>query len=131
MVSTSKEEYLRTLFLLEERNQELSITNIARHLRIAKPSVTEMMQALHREKLVAYKKYAKLAWTKRGKFLANALTARHRIIESFLKDILHVPLKDIHAEANVLEHAVSTNVLNRMRAVLGNPTKDPHGKVIP
>ena len=37
----------------------------------------------------------------------------------------------VHDEADQLEHAVSDRVLERMDALLGHPTVDPHGDPIP
>jgi DtxR family Mn-dependent transcriptional regulator len=37
----------------------------------------------------------------------------------------------VHDEAERLEHAVSDTMVERMAAVLGHPTADPHGDPIP
>jgi DtxR family Mn-dependent transcriptional regulator len=37
----------------------------------------------------------------------------------------------VHAEAEVLEHAISPELSERIAAALGNPTRDPHGDPIP
>ena len=38
---------------------------------------------------------------------------------------------EVHVEADVLEHAVSDRLEERIDAVLGHPTHDPHGDPIP
>ena len=38
---------------------------------------------------------------------------------------------EVHDEAEVLEHAVSDRMLERIDAKLGYPTRDPHGDPIP
>ena len=38
---------------------------------------------------------------------------------------------EVHAEAEVLEHAVSESLIGRMDEMLGHPTVDPHGDPIP
>ena len=60
-----------------------------------------------------------------------AVVRRHRLIEEFLVKALDVPWEDVHAEAEVLEHAVSDRLLERIDAFLGHPTHDPHGDPIP
>ena len=60
-----------------------------------------------------------------------AVVRRHRLIEEFLVRALDVPWEDVHAEAEVLEHAVSDRLLERIDAFLGHPTHDPHGDPIP
>ena len=56
---------------------------------------------------------------------------RHRLLELFLVRVLGLDWSDVHAEADQLEHAVSDAVLERIDAVLGHPTADPHGDPIP
>jgi DtxR family Mn-dependent transcriptional regulator len=37
----------------------------------------------------------------------------------------------VHSEAEVLEHAVSDRIVDRLDEMLGHPTADPHGDPIP
>ena len=37
----------------------------------------------------------------------------------------------VHQEAEVLEHAVSDRLIDRMDEMLGSPSVDPHGDPIP
>ena len=37
----------------------------------------------------------------------------------------------VHDEAEKLEHVVSDEVISRIDALLGHPTVDPHGDLIP
>lgn len=131
MDSASKEDYLRGMYhLLEEKNEVKSV-DLARYLDVTKPSVSEMLQELGKEGLIDYKRYAKLKLTQRGYKIAERLTSKHRIIETFLKDILKISLENIHEEAHRLEHAFSDESIGKIRRLLGNPKEDPHGKPIP
>jgi DtxR family transcriptional regulator, Mn-dependent transcriptional regulator len=56
---------------------------------------------------------------------------RHRLLEEFLARVLEVPWDEVHDEAEVLEHAVSDALVQRIDAYLGHPTHDPHGDPIP
>ena len=56
---------------------------------------------------------------------------RHRILETYLVTRLGFGWDEVHAEAEELEHAVSERLLERLDAVLGHPTRDPHGDPIP
>ena len=56
---------------------------------------------------------------------------RHRILETYLVTQLGFGWDEVHAEAEELEHAVSERLLERLDAVLGHPTRDPHGDPIP
>jgi len=131
MESANKEDYLRGVYHLMEDEGRVRSVDLADYLNITKPSVSEMLQQLNREGLVEYKKYSKLKFTSKGERIAKKLTFKHRIIESFLKNVLKIKSDYIHEEAHRLEHAFSDEAIDKIRKLLGNPKKDPHGKLIP
>jgi|TARA_Y100000310_G_C20692873_1_gene823504 DtxR family Mn-dependent transcriptional regulator len=131
MNSAHKEDYLRIIYYLLEKNQEAKSVDVAEYLNVTKPSVSEMLRNLDKDGLIQYKKYSKIKLTNKGFNLARNLTARHRIIESFLKDTLKINPQKIHYEANKLEHAFSDESIMKLSKLLKNPKTDPHGKPIP
>jgi len=131
MESISREDYLRAIYHLMEEKEEVRSVEVADYLNVSKPSVSEMLKNLNADGLIQYKKYSKINLTKKGFNLAKNLTARHRIIEAFLKDMLKINPQKIHEEAHRLEHAFSDESIGKMGKILGNPRKDPHGKPIP
>ena len=131
MYTANKEDYLRGLYILEEENGEIKSIDSAHYLNVSKPSVSEMVQEFNKEGLISYKKYSKLNFTPKGREIAKRLTSKHRLIELFLKNILKIDSKNIHDEAHRLEHAFSDKSIAKLRKLLGNPKKDPHGKLIP
>lgn len=131
MTTQSREDYLRALFVLKERHAALKSSDVASYLGVSKPSVSEMVRNLAQEGLVKSSPYSKLAFTSRGKRIAEKLTSKHRIIELFLKNVLGMDGKKIHEEAHRLEHAFSDDSIERLRKLLRNPKTDPHGRPIP
>jgi len=131
MESASREDYLRAIYHLMEEKNEVKSVEVADYLEVSKPSVSEMLKTLNADGLIDYKRYSRVKFTKKGLNAAKGLTARHRIIESFLKDVLKISPKSIHDEAHRLEHAFSDESIERMRKLLNNPKTDPHGKPIP
>ena len=131
MESASREDYLRGIYHLLEDEGYVKSVDLADYLNITKPSVSEMLQELDKEGLVDYKKYSQLRFTSKGRSIARKLTLKHRIIESFLKNILKIDSENIHEEAHRLEHAFSDESIEKLRKLLGNPKEDPHGKPIP
>ena len=131
MESVSKEDYLRGVYHLLEDEGYVRSVDLADYLDITKPSVSEMLQQLNKEGMINYKKYSKIRFTAKGFKIAKNLTFKHRIIESFLKNTLRINSKNIHEEAHRLEHAFSSEAIDKLRRLLGNPKKDPHGKPIP
>ena len=131
MFTANKEDYLRGIYILEEERGQIKSIDLAHYLHVSKPSVSEMVMELNKEGLITHKKYSKLKFTSKGKKIAKKLTSKHRLIELFLKNILRIESKNIHDEAHRLEHAFSDESMTKLRKLLGNPKKDPHGKPIP
>ena len=131
MESANKEDYLRGIYHLMEDGEEVKSVDLADYLHITKPSISGMLQELDKEDLVEYRKYSRLKFTGKGEFIAKKLTFKHRIIESFLKNVLHINPNYIHEEAHRLEHAFSDEAIEKIKKLVGNPKEDPHGKPIP
>ena len=56
---------------------------------------------------------------------------RHRLVELFLVEVVGLDWSQVHDDAEVLEHAISDTLLERIDEMLGHPTVDPHGDPIP
>ncbi|GMA35448.1 metal-dependent transcriptional regulator [Demequina litorisediminis] len=69
--------------------------------------------------------------TDEGRAIALATVRKHRLIETFLVEYLGYDWDEVHDEAEVLEHAVSDDFVERLAERLGQPTHDPHGDPIP
>ena len=66
-----------------------------------------------------------------GKRRALEVVRHHRLIETFLYQVLDYPIEELHEEAERLEHFISERFEQRIAAKLGNPRIDPHGHSIP
>ena len=69
--------------------------------------------------------------TEEGRRRALEVVRRHRLLETYLHDALGFDWDEVHEEAEILEHAVSDRLLNRIDEHLGYPKRDPHGDPIP
>jgi DtxR family Mn-dependent transcriptional regulator len=56
---------------------------------------------------------------------------RHRLVESFLHQVLKLDWSELDAEAEALEHAISPRLEQAIALYLGEPLEDPHGHLIP
>ena len=59
------------------------------------------------------------------------MVRRHRLLETFLVESLGYGWDEVHDEAEILEHAASNLLIDRIDAFLGRPQSDPHGDPIP
>jgi DtxR family Mn-dependent transcriptional regulator len=125
------EDYLKAIYHLERRGQAAATSDIAAELGVAPASVSGMLQRLARLGLVRVERYHGARLAPPGRQVALQLIRRHRIIESFLATKLGYSWDDVHDEAERLEHAASTELVERMAEALGHPTADPHGAPIP
>ncbi len=81
--------------------------------------------------LIEHQRYGTIELTELGRTYAVAMIRRHRLIETFLVETLGYTWDRVHDEAEVLEHAVSDFMIERIDTVLGHPSRDPHGDPIP
>lgn len=133
MPTSTVEDYLKAILLAGQREEGalVSMGQVAARLKVAPGTVTAMMKTLADSGLVAYEPYSGVRLTAAGRQLAAHVLRRHRLIELFLVERVGLDWSEVHAEAELLEHAVSDRVIERIDELLGHPSVDPHGDPIP
>ena len=131
MPSMAVEDYLKTIHSLTKREEPASTSAIADRLGIAAGSVTGMVKRLAEQGLVEHMPYYGARLTAKGQREALRLIRRHRLLELFLVRVLGYTWDRVHDEAERLEHAATDELIDRIAAVLGEPSEDPHGAPIP
>jgi DtxR family Mn-dependent transcriptional regulator len=132
--SEAIDDYLKAIFQLSGREErQVSSTEIAGNLDITAASVTNMLQKLAalEPPLVVYEKHRGVKLSKAGKKRALEIIRHHRLLETFLHQVLGYPWDEVHQEAERLEHFISERFEERIAAKLGHPGFDPHGHAIP
>jgi DtxR family Mn-dependent transcriptional regulator len=133
--SQTVENYLKTIYLAQanrESPEELvPMGHLAAALRVVPGTATTMVKTLAEAGLVKYEPYMGVRLTEAGEKLASLVLRRHRLIELFLVKVLGMSWAEVHAEAELLEHAVSERLADRIDEMLGRPEVDPHGDPIP
>lgn len=130
-LSTSAEDYIKTIYKLRSNDEMVTTQAVAGRLKVAAPSATAMIKKLAAMKLVSHEKYRGVVLTEAGEKIALELIRHHRLIETYLAEVLGLDWDKVHDEAERWEHVLSEEVEAKMAAVLGNPTRDPHGAPIP
>ncbi len=131
MLSQAIQDYLKVIYNLQEDNDTVSTTAIAKELNISGASVTGMLKRLSTMRLVKYHSYKGVKLSKSGRKFALEIIRNHRILELFLKEQMGFSLEKVHEEACRLEHYISNDFLKRADELLGHPKFDPHGHPIP
>ncbi len=132
-LSASVQDYLKAIYGLTRNGQSTSTSAVAKQLAFAPASVTHMLQKLASmdPPLLEYQKRQSVQLTRAGELIALRILRRHRLLETFLVQVLGYSWEEVHAEAELLEHAISARFEERMAQVMGEPAFDPHGDPIP
>ena len=131
MHTQAVEDYLKNIYELQASAEKVSTTDLAERLGVAPASVTGMVKKLAAMKLLKHEPYHGVLLTKAGEKIALEVIRHHRLVESYLTEALGVPWDKVHEEADKWEHVLSEEMEDRISAMLGNPTTDPHGAPIP
>jgi DtxR family Mn-dependent transcriptional regulator len=130
----SVDNYLKAIFALSGPEEtRVSSTALAERLGVAPASITNMLQKLAAspKPFVEYERYRGVRLSPEGKRRALEVLRHHRLIETFLYEVLDFPIEEVHQEAERLEHFISERLEERIAAKLGHPKFDPHGHCIP
>jgi DtxR family Mn-dependent transcriptional regulator len=128
--TVAEEEYLQTLFWLQEAKLPMTGANVARAMQLSAPTVHEMIGRLERDGYITRGSDKAISFTDSGLDHAEGVVRRHRLIERFLTDVLGIPWDEVHEEAERLEHAMSPVLEERMLAAIGDAKTCPHGHPI-
>jgi len=128
--TVAEEEYLQTLFWLQEAKLPMTGANVARAMQLSAPTVHEMIGRLERDGYITRGASKVISFTDNGREHAEGVVRRHRLIERFLTDVLGIAWDEVHEEAERLEHAMSPVLEERMLAAIGDAKTCPHGHPI-
>ena len=126
----AEEEYLQTMYWLQEAGLPITGAHIARAMQLSPPTVHEMVGRLEQDGYVVRADDKSLKFSADGKRHAEAIVRRHRLIERFLTDVVGVAWDDVHEEAERLEHAMSPVFEQWMLSSIGSAKTCPHGHPI-
>ncbi|RPE74333.1 MULTISPECIES: metal-dependent transcriptional regulator [unclassified Frondihabitans] len=131
-ISSVAQDYVKAIWAATEwGDPPITAKGLAERFGTTPANVTDTMRRLATQGLVDYEPYRPVSLTPRGTSFALDMVRRHRLIETFLVTSLGYGWSEVHDEAERLEHAVSTTLIDRIDDFLGRPVADPHGDPIP
>ena len=131
MISGAVQDYLKTIYKLQEDTGVVSTSALAEAMEVAAASVTGMVKKLAGLKLVRHNPYQGVTLTRAGEKMALEVIRHHRLLELYLAEALGYSWDKVHEEAERLEHVISEEFEDKIFEALGRPTRDPHGDPIP
>lgn len=131
VLTPAHEDYLKAIYTVQARGEEVSNSALAAQLDVSPASTTNMVKKLADLGLVVYEPYQTVQLTESGNRVALEVLRHHRLLELYLREKLNLPWESVHEEAERLEHVISEALEDAIAAALGDPTLDPHGDPIP
>lgn len=127
----SQEEYIKTIYILQNIDKEVRITDIANKLGVSKPSVTRSVKNLSNLEIVNYKTYGNVDLTEKGIEIAKKIIKKQDTMTNFLYEILGVDAQDCEKEASILKSYLAQDTINKIEDLvdklldLGNSCECP------
>ena len=132
MEQKSTQDYLKAIYSQSKNGDLVSTTEISQKLNVTPASVTEMLKKLSHDGYVNYSPYHGSTLTEKGLQEAQKVTRKHRLLETFLSDVLHIGKDKVHKEACQMEHALSDEAEESLCRLLKHPDIcSDDGKTIP
>lgn len=116
-----KEDYLETIYELQQAKGYVRVSDIAENLKLKKPSVSQMFHRLQEDGYVIYQPYKPIQLTAKGRKIAKKIAKRHQVLEkflSYLKIPRHIREQDIHG----MEHCISDITLEKLEELTNSLT---------
>jgi len=130
-LTVAVQDYLKAIYALESLGERVTTSALAARMGVSAPSATAMTKRLADLGLLERAPYRGVALTEEGRLGALEVLRHHRLLERYLADRLGLSLDEVHAQAELLEHALTEELEAKIDAELGFPTHDPHGDPIP
>ncbi len=113
-LSSTMEDYLETIAVLEKENDIARVRDISRLLGVKSSSVNAALRTLSKKGLVRHEKYGYVHLTANGKEIAREIQSRHDMLVKFLTKILNVDEDTALQDACRMEHAISSKTFGNL-----------------
>ena len=125
------EDYLMTMYVIERDHGEIVAARLAEMMNVAPATIAMTFKRMERDGLITGKGRGGVRMTEPGHNAAASVIRRHMLVEWLLVKIFKMPMSKTHDEAHNIEHAISPQLEERMREILGDPKVCPHGNPFP
>lgn len=117
-IKESGEMYLEVMYTLFQETGEIRSVDVAAALNYSKPSVSRAIGLLKKEGFIDQEPYGKITLTEKGLQRAKMVADRHVLLTEFLVQVLGLSLDIAEQDACRIEHIVSSETMQAVRAYL-------------
>jgi len=122
------EMYLKAIWHIKERGEDVKISTIAKMLNVRQPSVVQMLKKLNEKNLVNYNK-AGVVLTQDGERIGSSMMRNSRLLEVLMDSALKVAIDEEMVCG--IEHHMNKQFTDALCTMLKHPRKCPHDHAIP
>ena len=122
------EMYLKAIWHIKERGEDVKISTIAKMLNVRQPSVVQMLKKLNTKNLVNYNK-AGVKLTEEGQTVGSSMMRNSRLLEVLMETALKVKIDEEMVCG--IEHHMKKEFTDALCTMLKHPRKCPHDREIP
>jgi DtxR family transcriptional regulator, Mn-dependent transcriptional regulator len=122
------EMYLKAIWYIRERREDVKVSSIAKLLNVTQPSVVQMLRKMNRSQFVRYSK-GNLEMTTEGEHIGRKMMRNTRLLEVLMKDALKIEVDEEMICG--IEHHMKDMFTDALCTLLHHPRKCPHGREIP
>jgi DtxR family Mn-dependent transcriptional regulator len=124
------EMYLKAIWHIRERKEEVKVSSIAKILNVRQPSVVQMLHKLNDANLVEYAKgSAVMKLTAEGEQIGERMIRNTRLLEVMMKEALKIEIDEEMVCG--IEHHMKERLTDALCTLLKHPRSCPHGYDIP
>ncbi|HOI40107.1 MAG TPA: metal-dependent transcriptional regulator [Methanobacterium sp.] len=113
-ITRSVEDYLETMYFLEQEKGTIRVKDVAKSLGVKPPSVVEAVKKLSKMNMVSYERYGTIQLKEEGLRIGEIVSYRHQLLKDFLI-LLGVDEEVAEKDACSMEHVMDVSTLRKFK----------------
>jgi DtxR family Mn-dependent transcriptional regulator len=122
------EMYLKAMWYIREKGEEIKVSTIAQLLNVTQPSVVQMLKKLDSLNLLKYTAQ-EIQITPEGEHVGKQMVRNTRLLEVLMRDALRIEIDEEMVCG--IEHHMKHMFTEALCTLLNHPRRCPHGRDIP
>ncbi len=114
-LSKNMEDYLETIYLIQQEKGNVRVKDIAERLDCSMPSVSSAVKNLHKKGYVNHYRYNFVELTISGIQVAEKMFERHSVLKSFFSEVLGIESEIAERDACLIEHVISQATFRELK----------------